>query len=88
MSHQRLFTFHCVRLGVPRLDIAYRTDWAGRYWWLDLWRWRICLIQHDIDGHRGVGLRTTSAAELVATAAVSGRERDEAADVSKGQVRP
>lgn len=40
-------TLHVVRLGLPHWQIAYRRDSVARHWWIDLWRWRFCVIQRE-----------------------------------------
>lgn len=41
---------HLVRLGRlndardRRMTTGYRKDFVARHWWIDVWRWRLCLI--------------------------------------------
>lgn len=45
-----MITMHGVRLGLPHWQVGYKCDGRGvRYWWLDAWRWRLCLIRHAAD---------------------------------------
>ncbi len=51
-------TLHLVRLGrLGRLGggrdrwaaCGYRRDFIARHWWIDCWRWRLCLIRREVS---------------------------------------
>jgi hypothetical protein len=48
MGRSRVWRLHVVRLGFSMWDAGYRRDWMARHWWLDIGRWRVCLIRRHV----------------------------------------